>query len=72
LMLHFVQLGVGVAVVNGCVRTDLPSVPIVDLPAVPYYAIHRRGALADPRCHGCWTRSGRRLVQRETTGMICP
>jgi LysR family transcriptional regulator, low CO2-responsive transcriptional regulator len=49
LMLHFVQLGVGAAVVNGCVRTELASVPIVDLPAVPYYAIHRRGALADPR-----------------------
>lgn len=49
LMLHFVHLGVGAAVVNGCVRTGLPSAPIVDLPAVPYYAIHRRGALADPR-----------------------
>jgi DNA-binding transcriptional LysR family regulator len=49
LMLHFVQLGIGAAVVNGCVRTELASVPITDLPAVPYYAIHRRGALADPR-----------------------
>jgi LysR family transcriptional regulator, low CO2-responsive transcriptional regulator len=47
LMLHFVQLGVGAAVVNGCVWTELAKVPIVDLPAVPYYAIHRRGGLAD-------------------------
>ncbi|MEV4311488.1 LysR family transcriptional regulator [Actinocrispum sp. NPDC049592] len=49
LMLHFVQLGVGAAVVNGCVRTGLPNLPIVDLPAVPYYAVHRRGALSDSR-----------------------
>lgn len=49
LMLHFVELGVGAAVVNGCVRTDLAKVPIVDLPPVPYYAIHRPGALADQR-----------------------
>ncbi|ALG05536.1 LysR family transcriptional regulator [Kibdelosporangium phytohabitans] len=49
LMLHFVELGVGAAVVNGCVRTDLATVPIVDLPPVPYYAIHRPGAPADRR-----------------------
>ncbi|CAM3605170.1 LysR family transcriptional regulator [Kibdelosporangium persicum] len=49
LMLHFVELGVGAAVVNGCVRTDLAKVPIVDLPPVPYYAIHRPGARADRR-----------------------
>ncbi|ONI72801.1 hypothetical protein ALI144C_43135 [Actinosynnema sp. ALI-1.44] len=49
LMLHFVELGVGAAVVNGCVRTDLATVPIVDLPSVPYYAIHRPGAPADRR-----------------------
>jgi DNA-binding transcriptional LysR family regulator len=52
LMLHFVGLGVGAAVVNGCVRTDLVQVPITDLPAVPYYAMHRRGALADSRVAG--------------------
>jgi LysR family transcriptional regulator, low CO2-responsive transcriptional regulator len=50
LMLHFVALGVGAAVVNGCVRTDLVRIPIVDLPAVPYYAIHRRPD--DPRVTG--------------------
>nr|WP_042184029.1 LysR family transcriptional regulator [Kibdelosporangium sp. MJ126-NF4]CEL16028.1 Transcriptional regulator, LysR family [Kibdelosporangium sp. MJ126-NF4]CTQ93953.1 Transcriptional regulator, LysR family [Kibdelosporangium sp. MJ126-NF4] len=49
LMLHFVELGVGAAVVNGCVRTDLPKVRIVDVPPVPYYAIHRPGAPADRR-----------------------
>jgi len=49
LMLQFVQLGVGAAVVNACVRTDLPKIPIVDLPPVAYYAVHRRGALADLR-----------------------
>ncbi|MBM7787140.1 LysR family transcriptional regulator [Tenggerimyces flavus] len=47
LLLHFVGLGVGAAVVNGCVRTKHVQLPIVDLPDVPYYAIHRRPD--DPR-----------------------
>lgn len=42
LLLHFVGLGVGAAVVNGCVRTEHVRIPIVDLPDVPYYAVHRR------------------------------
>jgi DNA-binding transcriptional LysR family regulator len=51
LILHFVQLGVGVAVVNGCVRppTGLVARPVRDLPPVPYYAVHRPEALDDPR-----------------------
>jgi DNA-binding transcriptional LysR family regulator len=51
LMLHFVGLGTGLAVVNGCV--DLPphltGRPIRDLPTVPYHAVHRPGAREDPR-----------------------
>jgi DNA-binding transcriptional LysR family regulator len=51
LILRFVALGAGLAVVNGCVEPppELVSRPITDLPAVPYYAVHRPGALADPR-----------------------
>jgi LysR family transcriptional regulator, low CO2-responsive transcriptional regulator len=49
MMVNFVELGVGAAVVNGCVRSDLPMIPISDLPPVSYYALYRRGALADPR-----------------------
>jgi DNA-binding transcriptional LysR family regulator len=51
LTLHFVSLGVGLAVVNGCVTptAGLVSRPITDLPEIPYYAFHRPGALDDPR-----------------------
>jgi LysR family transcriptional regulator, low CO2-responsive transcriptional regulator len=51
LMLHFVRLGVGAAVVNGCVDVgpDLVGVPITDLPTVPYYAVHHPDTLRDPR-----------------------
>jgi DNA-binding transcriptional LysR family regulator len=45
-MQRFVALGLGVAVVNGCVE-PAPGVvhrPIVDLPEVTYTALHRRGA----------------------------
>ena len=48
---HFVGLGIGMAVVNGCV-TPGPGVtarPIVDLPRITYYALHRPGARDDPR-----------------------
>jgi DNA-binding transcriptional LysR family regulator len=51
LMLHFVALGVGLAVVNGCVRPP-PGVvlrEITDLPAVPYHAVHLPGRRDDPR-----------------------
>ncbi|MFI7679750.1 LysR substrate-binding domain-containing protein [Actinophytocola sp. NPDC049390] len=42
LTLHFVTLGVGLSVVNGCVRppAGFTSRPITDLPRVPYHAVH--------------------------------
>jgi LysR family transcriptional regulator, low CO2-responsive transcriptional regulator len=43
-MLHFVSLGIGVAVVNGCLtpHDDLVTGPIDDLPLVTYSAILRK------------------------------
>lgn len=43
-MLHFVSIGVGACVVNGCVRIQQGMVarPIVDLPAVTYSALTKR------------------------------
>ncbi|WP_019633944.1 LysR family transcriptional regulator [Actinomadura atramentaria] len=51
LMLHFAALGVGPAVVNGCVRTPpgLVRREITDLPPVPYYAVRVPGR-TDPAC----------------------
>lgn len=51
LMLHFVTLGVGLAVVNGCVRTPtgLTSRPISGMPLIPYYAAYLPGRDQDPR-----------------------
>lgn len=42
LTLHFVTLGVGLAVVNGCVTPppNHTAREITDLPKVPYYAVH--------------------------------
>ncbi|MEV0662029.1 LysR family transcriptional regulator [Actinomadura luteofluorescens] len=50
LMLHFASLGVGLAVVNGCVPPPpgLAAREIVDLPAVPYYALHLPDRADDP------------------------
>jgi DNA-binding transcriptional LysR family regulator len=51
LMVHFAALGVGLAVVTGCV-TPAPGLVarrIKDLPQVTYHAAHRRGAGDDPR-----------------------
>jgi DNA-binding transcriptional LysR family regulator len=44
LMVHFAALGLGAAVVNGCVQLParLRGVPITDLPAVRYWAAWRR------------------------------
>jgi DNA-binding transcriptional LysR family regulator len=55
---HFVALGVGVAVVNGCVRPAdaLTARPITDLPPVPYYAVYRPDTLDDPRVAQLLTR----------------
>lgn len=51
LMLHFVSLGVGLAVVNGSVRPgrELVARPIEDLARVTYHAVHEPGALRNPR-----------------------
>lgn len=45
LMLHFAQLGLGAAVVNGCCRipSECVGVPFVDLPPSRYYLLRRRG-----------------------------
>ncbi|MBM2623809.1 LysR family transcriptional regulator [Actinoplanes sp. LDG1-06] len=49
--LDFAALGVGLAVVAGCVQpaTGLVTRRIVDLPHVTFHAVHRPGALDDPR-----------------------
>ena len=54
LTLHFVTLGVGLAVVNGCVRLPhgLAGREIVGLPAAAYYAVHLPGRETDPRVAG--------------------
>jgi DNA-binding transcriptional LysR family regulator len=51
LMLHFVALGVGLTVVNGCVRLPegLVGREIADLPPVTYHALHLPGRESDPR-----------------------
>jgi DNA-binding transcriptional LysR family regulator len=51
LTVHFAELGLGPAVVIGCVTPTpgLVAVPITDLPEVTYFAAHRPGALDDPR-----------------------
>ncbi len=45
LILHFVQLGLGAAVVNGCCRMPrgVVAVPMAGLPSVRYYLAHRYG-----------------------------
>lgn len=50
LQLHFVALGVGLAVVNGCVRPPpgLVQREITDLPDVAYHALHLPGRADDP------------------------
>jgi DNA-binding transcriptional LysR family regulator len=49
--LDFAALGVGLAVVAGCVRPapGLTTRRITDLPQVTFHAVHRPGALDDPR-----------------------
>src|SRR5262245_42892138 len=51
LTLHFVTLGVGLSIVNGCVRppTGFTSREITDLPRVPYYAVHQPDRATDAR-----------------------
>ena len=47
----FAALGVGLAVVAGCVRPGpgLTTRRVTDLPNVTFHAVHRPGALDDPR-----------------------
>jgi DNA-binding transcriptional LysR family regulator len=49
--LDFAALGVGLAVVAGCVRPapGLVTRRVTDLPTVTFHAVHRPGALADAR-----------------------
>jgi DNA-binding transcriptional LysR family regulator len=48
---HYAALGVGLAVVTGCVTPgpSLVAKRITDLPPVTYHATHRQGARDDPR-----------------------
>jgi DNA-binding transcriptional LysR family regulator len=50
LLVHFAALGIGATVVNGCVEVPagLAAVPVVDLPAVRYFAAWRRHPGAAP------------------------
>ena len=53
LILHFVRLGLGLAVVNGCCRMP-PSVvarPLPELPGIPFFLLTRRGASHSPTVH---------------------
>ena len=51
LTVHFAALGIGLAVVHGCVQatSGLVARRITDLPPITFYAVHRPGALDDPR-----------------------
>jgi LysR family transcriptional regulator, low CO2-responsive transcriptional regulator len=51
LTLHFVALGVGLSIVNGCVPPPqgFTSREITDLPRVPYYAVHLPSRGTDAR-----------------------
>lgn len=54
LALHFVSLGIGLAVVNGCVipPPGLVTREIIDLPAVSYHAVHHPSRADDPMVTG--------------------
>lgn len=54
LITQFVALGVGLAVVNGCVPAPpgLVARPVTDLPPVTYHVVHQPAALSDPRVAG--------------------
>jgi DNA-binding transcriptional LysR family regulator len=51
LITHFVALGVGLAIVNGCVPAapGLVARPVTDLPTITYHLVHQPAALTDPR-----------------------
>lgn len=54
LITHFVTLGVGLAIVNGCVPAPpgLVARPVAGLPPVTYRVVHQPNALSDPRVAG--------------------
>ncbi|MGB3437347.1 MAG: LysR family transcriptional regulator [Actinophytocola sp.] len=54
LTLHFVALGVGLSIVNGCVHppAGFTSRTITDLPRIPYYAVHLPSRTDDVRLVG--------------------
>jgi hypothetical protein len=51
LTVHFAALGVGPAVVTGCLQPPpgLVAIPITELPKIIFHPVHRPGALDDPR-----------------------
>ncbi|MET7422663.1 LysR family transcriptional regulator [Dactylosporangium sp. NPDC005555] len=51
LIAQFVALGVGLAVVNGCVPPPVGVVarPVADLPPITYHVVHQPAATDDPR-----------------------
>ncbi|MCO8274206.1 LysR family transcriptional regulator [Actinoplanes sp. TRM 88003] len=51
LISHFAALGVGLAIVNGCVPTPpgMEAKPVADLPPVTYHVVHQPSAPDDPR-----------------------
>ncbi|MBM2614400.1 LysR family transcriptional regulator [Actinoplanes sp. LDG1-06] len=51
LITHFVTLGVGLAIVNGCVPAPrgLVAKPVTDLPSVTYHVVHQPSATDDAR-----------------------
>ena len=50
LLVHFVKLGIGASIVNGCVPVPegLKAVPVTDLPAVRYWAVWRGHGQGEP------------------------
>ncbi|GAA1543403.1 LysR family transcriptional regulator [Actinomadura kijaniata] len=70
LILHFAALGVGPAVVNGCVRVPegLVAREITDLPAVPYHAVHRPDRAGDPLVTGLLAAISSRLPPAAARG----
>ncbi|MEA2901631.1 MAG: LysR family transcriptional regulator, low CO2-responsive transcriptional regulator [Actinomycetota bacterium] len=55
-MLRFVELGVGLAIVNGCVTPpgDVVTRPVEDLPLVTYSAVFRSDARGKPAIASVW------------------
>jgi DNA-binding transcriptional LysR family regulator len=67
LMLHFAGLGVGLAIVNGCVRmpAGVVSRPIIDLPRVSYHAVRLPAQQDDARVSELITAITSQLSRRD-------